>query len=82
MNIYVGNLPHDATEETLRPLFEEYGRVDSVSIITEKRTGQSRGFGFVEMPDHSEAVTAMEALDGREWLGRELTVNEARPRRS
>ena len=80
MNIYVGNLPHATTESELRETFSAYGSVDSAAIVTDKFTGKSRGFGFVEMPDDSEAGTAIEELNGQDLGGRALTVNEARPR--
>ena len=80
MNIYVGNLPFDASEGDLRSLFSEYGTVDSVSVITDRDTGRSRGFGFVELGDSNAGAQAIEKLDGHEWNGRRLTVNEARPR--
>ncbi|MDX1664531.1 MAG: RNA-binding protein [Candidatus Promineifilaceae bacterium] len=80
MNIYVGNLAWSTTEEELREAFEEYGDVSSVSIITDRDTGRSRGFGFVEMPSDAEARAAIEGLSGAEMGGRTLTVNEARPR--
>jgi cold-inducible RNA-binding protein len=81
MNIYVGNLPHSATEDDIRELFEQYGEVLSVNIIKDKYTGDSRGFGFVEMSEQDASVQAIEALNGTEMDGRTLTVNEARPRR-
>ena len=80
MNIYVGNLPHATTDQELREAFEEYGTVESASIITDRDTGRSRGFGFVEMPDSGEANEAINALNETEFGGRTLTVNEARPR--
>lgn len=80
MNIYVGNLPWSTTEETLRAAFEEFGEVDSAKVITDRETGRSRGFGFVEMPDDGAAQTAIEALNDKEFDGRNLRVNEARPR--
>jgi RNA recognition motif-containing protein len=80
MNIYVGNISYQSTEEEIRSLFEEYGSVDAVRIITDRDTGRSKGFCFVEMPDDNEAQEAMEALNGKEVGGRTLTVNEARPR--
>lgn len=80
MNIYVGNLPFDAKDGDLRTLFAEYGSVDSASVITDRDTGRSRGFGFVELADSQQAVRAIEKLNGHEWNGRRLTVNEARPR--
>ena len=80
MDIFVGKISHGATEEDLQALFEEYGQVDSVKIPTHKYSGRHRGFGFVTMPDRSEAIAAIEAWNGREWMGQLLTVNEARPR--
>jgi RNA recognition motif-containing protein len=80
VNIYVGNLSHDVSTEDLRQAFEAYGEVSSVNIIKDKYSGQSRGFGFVEMPDKAEAQTAIESLNGKDLRGREMNVNEARPR--
>lgn len=80
MNIYVGNVLRDATEDDLRKAFEAFGQVTSVKIITDKYTGDSRGFGFVEMPDYQEAKSALSGLDGKDLKGRALKVNEARPR--
>lgn len=80
MNIYVGNLSRDVTEEDLRKAFETYGRVASVNVITDRFSGESRGFGFVEMPEKGEAQSAIDGLNGTELRGRTLTVNEARPR--
>jgi cold-inducible RNA-binding protein len=82
MRIYVGNLPFSTTEDELRTLFEEHGAVDSVSVVTDRMTGRSRGFGFVEMLDESEARRAIQALAERDLDGRPLKVNEARPRES
>ena len=79
-NIYVGNLSFDATEDQVRGMFEAYGPVDRVSIITDRDTGQPRGFAFVEMSDDDSAGKAMEALNGSNLGGRNLTVNEARPK--
>src|ERR1700690_898116 len=79
-NIYVGNLTFDATEDQVRGLFEAYGPVDKVSIVTDRDTGQPRGFAFVEMTDEDSAGKAMEALNGTNLGGRNLTVNEARPK--
>ncbi|MGO9519184.1 MAG: RNA recognition motif domain-containing protein [Candidatus Korobacteraceae bacterium] len=79
-NIYVGNLTFDASEDQVRGLFEAYGAVDKVSIITDRDTGQPRGFAFVEMTDDESALKAMEALNGTNLGGRNLTVNEARPK--
>jgi RNA recognition motif-containing protein len=80
MNIYVGGLSYDATEADLREAFEAFGAVTSVSIIKDQATGQSRGFGFVEMPTTSEAQAAISGLNGQALRGRTLNVNEARPR--
>jgi RNA recognition motif-containing protein len=77
--IYVGNLPFNATEESVRELFSHYGTVDSVNLITDRETGRPRGFGFVEMADEG-AVAAIAALDKQDFGGRALNVNEARPR--
>ena len=81
MNIYVGNLPHVTTEVELKEASGEFGTVDSVNIITDRDTGRSKGFGFVEMPDDSSAKNALQVMDGKEFGGRTLTVNEARPRK-
>jgi len=81
MNLYVGNLSYDMSEENLRSEFAEYGEVQSAKIITDKFTGRSRGFGFVEMNSDDEGKKAMEELNGKDFEGRELVVNEARPRR-
>jgi RNA recognition motif-containing protein len=80
MNIFVGNLPYSTTSSDLEALFGQHGTVQSAAVITDRETGRSRGFGFVEMPD-DEARTAIEALNGYDVDGRNLTVNEARPRR-
>ena len=80
MNIYCGNLAHELTEEELREAFEEFGQVTSAKIITDRYSGVSRGFGFVEMPSKSEAQAAITGLNGKELKGRTVTVNEARPR--
>ncbi len=80
MNIYVGNLSFDSNEEELRSTFEAFGKVESVNVIKDKYTGQSRGFGFVEMPDKTEAQAAVQGLNGKELKGRTLSVNEARSR--
>jgi len=79
MRLYVGNLPFSTTEDELRTLFEEHGAVESVAVVTDRETGRSRGFGFVEMADDA-ARSAMEALDNHMLDGRNLKVNEARPR--
>ena len=80
MKIFVGNLSFGATEDSVRSVFETHGAVDRVSILTDRETGRSRGFGFVEMPNDAEARKAIAALNGREVTGRALTVNEARPK--
>jgi RNA recognition motif-containing protein len=80
VNIYIGNLSFDTTEEEIRQAFEGYGKVTSVNIITDKFSGKSRGFGFVEMPTKGEAEAAMAGLNGQELNGQALNVNEARPR--
>jgi RNA recognition motif-containing protein len=80
MKIYVGNLPYSVTDDVLRQAFEEFGSVDSVDIIKDRYTGESKGFGFVEMADRDEAQKAIEGLNGKDFQGRPLTVNEARPR--
>ena len=80
MNIYVGNLSYEATQEDLRQAFEAHGEVSSVSIIMDKMTGRSRGFGFVEMPDQGAAQAAISALNLQEIRGRAMTVNEAKPK--
>ena len=79
-NIYVGNLVWDATADDLLALFQEHGNVARAQVITDKETGRSRGFGFVEMEDDGEAQKAIDALNGQDFRGRALTVNEARPR--
>lgn len=80
MNIYVGNLSYQASEDDLREAFSAHGTVTSVSIIMDRATGQSRGFGFVEMASKTEGEAAIEALNGKELRGRALRINEARPR--
>jgi RNA recognition motif-containing protein len=80
MNIYVGNLLREVTEDELRKEFEAFGQVTSVSIIKDKFSGESRGFGFVEMPAKAEAQSAISGLNGKDLKGRALNVNEARPR--
>ena len=80
MNLYVGNLSYEMSEENLRNEFAEYGEVKSAKIITDRDTGRSRGFGFVEMNSDGEGKKAMEALNGKDFEGRQLVVNEARPR--
>ena len=80
MNIYVGNLSYQTTEDELRDLFAEFGDVVSAKLIIDKFTGQSKGFGFVEMSNNSEAQKAIDELNGRDVNGRNVTVNQARPR--
>jgi len=80
MNIYVGNLSYEVTEEDLQEAFKEFGQVESVKIIMDKYSGQSKGFGFVEMPSKAEGQSAIEGLNGKDLKGRTLNVNEARPR--
>jgi RNA recognition motif-containing protein len=80
LNIYIGNLPFTTTEADLNQLFSQFGNIAKVSLIADRETGRSRGFGFVEMPDDAQGKTAIEALNGKEFGGRYLTVNEARPR--
>ena len=80
MNIYVGNLSYEATQDDLRQAFEAHGEVSSVSIIMDKMTGRSRGFGFVEMPDQGAGQAAISALNLQEVRGRAMTVNEAKPK--
>lgn len=80
MNIYVGNLPYGLSESELRDAFANFGAVSSVKILTDRETGRSRGFGFVEMPNRPEAEAAVANLNGKDVGGRPLRVNEARPR--
>jgi RNA recognition motif-containing protein len=80
MNIYVGNLSREVTEEELREAFKAFGQVTSVSIIKDRDGGQPRGFAFVDMPAKAEAQAAITGLNGKEFKGRKLIVNEARPR--
>jgi RNA recognition motif-containing protein len=80
VNIFVGNLAFSTTDHDLRQLFEPYGDVDTINIITDRYTGRSRGFGFVEMSDSQAAKAAIQGLQGKELDGRALTVNEAKPR--
>ena len=79
-NIFVGNLSFDATESAVRSIFEEYGTVDRVNIVTDRETGRARGFGFVEMSNDGEGEKAIAGLTGRDMDGRALNVNEARPK--
>ncbi|MFP4486473.1 MAG: RNA recognition motif domain-containing protein [Campylobacterales bacterium] len=79
-SIYVGNIPFKATEEELSDLFAQYGEVDSVKFINDRESGKFRGFGFVEMIDDTEADKAIDAISGKEFMGRNLKVNPAKPR--
>ncbi|OLP19137.1 RNA-binding protein [Leptolyngbya sp. 'hensonii'] len=80
MSIYVGNLSYSVTHEDLSAVFAEYGTVKRVQLPTDRETGRIRGFGFVEMASDTEETAAIEALNGAEWMGRELKVNKARPK--
>lgn len=79
MKLYLGNLPYEVTEDDLRTALEQFGQVDSVTIITDKHSGRSKGFGFAEMASRTEGQAAIEGLNGKELKGRALNVNEARP---
>ncbi|MEM8807512.1 MAG: RNA-binding protein [Cyanobacteria bacterium J06635_1] len=81
MSIYVGNLSYDVTQDDLTQAFSEYGTVKNTYLPTDRETGRMRGFGFVEMGTDAEEEAAIEALDGAEWMGRELRVNKAKPRK-
>jgi RNA recognition motif-containing protein len=80
MNIYIGNLSYDISSDDLKEIFEEYGEVTSAKVITDRDTGRSKGFGFVEMQNKEEALEAIDELDGAEFEGRAIRVNEARPK--
>jgi RNA recognition motif-containing protein len=80
MSIYIGNLPYQVTEADISETFGEYGTVKRVQLPTDRETGRMRGFGFVEMSSDNEETAAIEALDGAEWMGRDLKVNKAKPR--
>ncbi len=80
MSIYVGNLSYQVTEEDITSVFSEYGTVKRVQLPTDRETGRPRGFGFVEMSSDAEEQAAIDALDGAEWMGRDLKVNKAKPR--
>lgn len=82
MSIYVGNLSYQVTGEDLESVFAEYGSVKRVQLPVDRDTGRMRGFGFVEMEDEAQEEAAITALDGAEWMGREMKVNKARPRKS
>ena len=81
MSVYVGNLSYDLSEEDLKSAFEEYGEVTSAKIVSDRYSGRSKGFGFIEMTSDDEAKAAIEGLTGKELAGRAIVVNEARPRR-
>lgn len=80
INIYVGNLSFDTNEDQLKELFETYGQVESATIISDKFTGRPRGFGFVKMPEREDGLRAIQELDAKDFMGRSIKVNEARPR--
>jgi len=80
MNIYVGNLAYQVTEADLREAFETFGEVESINLIKDKYSGVSKGFGFIEMPDKGQAQNAISSMNSKELKGRNITVNEARPR--
>ncbi|MGB3507821.1 MAG: RNA-binding protein [Microcoleaceae cyanobacterium] len=80
MSIYVGNLSYDVTQDDLSEVFKEYGTVKRVQLPSDRETGRPRGFGFVEMESEEDENKAIEALDGAEWMGRDLKVNKAKPR--
>jgi len=80
MDIYVGNLPYQADDQKLQELFAQYGNVTSARVITDKFSGESKGFGFVEMPDNNEALTAIKATNEQDFMGRNLRVNESQPK--
>ncbi|MEB3281145.1 MAG: RNA-binding protein [Lyngbya sp.] len=82
MSVYIGNLSYEVTEDDLKSVFAEYGSVKRVHIPTDRETGRSRGFGFVEMVNEDQEDTVIEQLDGAEWMGRDLKVNKAKPRES
>lgn len=80
MSVYVGNLSYEVTEDILNAVFAEYGSVKRIQLPTDRETGRLRGFGFVEMGTDAEENAAIEALDGAEWMGRDLKVNKAKPK--
>ena len=80
MNIYVGNLPRQSTEDEVRQAFAEFGQITEVRLIKDKFSGESKGFGFIEMPSKEEAEKAIEEMNGKDFMGRELNVNEASPK--
>ncbi len=79
MNIYIGNLSYNVTEDSLKSMFEEFGKVENVKVIADRLTGRSKGFGFVEMPSNSEADQAIQALNGKSIEGRNIKVSQANP---
>jgi RNA recognition motif-containing protein len=81
INIYVGNVPFQTSEDQLKELFEQFGGVEQAKIIVDRATGRSKGFGFVEMSEREEGLKAIEELDSKDFMGRTLRVNEARPRK-
>jgi RNA recognition motif-containing protein len=81
INIYVGNISFKTGDQELRGLFERYGRVDAAKVIVDRATGRSKGFGFVEMPDREAGLKAIQELDTKDFMGRNLRVNEAKPRK-
>ena len=80
MNLYVGNLPFNVTEDDLKEKFSEFGEVGNINLIKDSFSGESRGFGFVDLPNNSEADKAIKALNGSQYMGRVITVNQAKPR--
>lgn len=80
MKIYAGNLSYNTADDDLRQAFEEFGSVETADVIIDRSTGRSKGFGFVEMPDENEAKAAIEGLNGKDFMGRTVNVNEARPK--
>ena len=82
MDIYVGNLSYDTTDADLQQLFEQHGKVTSARVIMDKMTGRAKGFGFVEMPERTEAETAINSINGSDFMGRPVRVNESQPRES
>lgn len=80
MTIYIGNLSYQATEDDLKSVFEDYGKVKRVVLPVDRETGKMRGFGFIEMQDDTQEEAAISDLDGAQWMGRQLKVNKARPR--
>lgn len=80
MSLYVGNLSYEVTQDNLNSVFAEYGTIKQIKLPTDRETGQLRGFAFVEMSTEAEESAAIEALDGAEWMGRDLKVNKARPK--